>query len=97
VTIDVFEVGSRWRHKRQREIFVFIKNRSQVDGRYVFKLGDIPTSGMRLDPGREFSATCATGWTAEELIREFEPLLSDYRPSALDRVLGGGAVIDDDD
>ena len=87
----MFEEGSRWKHK-QLHILVFIRSRgTDENGHAVFRLGEIPRLGETLpDYGADVSPLKMSIWTAEELIRNFKPVIGKLSVTAIDILLAGG-------
>ena len=93
---ELFGVGYLWRHKEQG-FRIFIRASCEVDGRVVFTIGKIPAPGESpFVRGFDDMIFTKRPWTAEDLFREFTPLLTKLRPSALERLLGAETLDFDD-
>lgn len=83
---DLFDVGSRWKHKEQGfQVFIRAAILDEEKGCIVFRLGNAepashPAYGPTMDP------LTITVWTAEEMIRNFEPLFRHVRPDLMERM-----------
>jgi hypothetical protein len=93
---ELFGIGYLWRHKEQG-FRIFIREVHELDGQTVFLIGKIPAPGESpFVRGFDDLMITKRPWTAEDLLREFKPLLTKLRPSALERLLGA-EMLDLDD
>lgn len=93
-----FDVGALWKHKTLN-VKVFIRSMVKDDeGNILFRLGELNTRHPDFGTGLSsfLNPIKNTIWTAEELIRNFTPLLKPLRPSALERILAGEDLFDED-
>ena len=93
---ELFGIGYLWRHKEQG-FRIFIREAHEIDGRVVFAIGKIPRPGESpYVRGFDDFMLTKRAWSAEDLFREFTPLLTKLRPSALERLLGAETLGLDD-
>jgi len=87
-----FEVGSVWRHKNQG-IRVFVRDVYEDDEQVIFYLGrvlDKKVDPLNVEHADLFEPSFRYhGWPAEELLRDFTPLMKKLRATVWDRLLGG--------
>lgn len=85
----IFEPGYLWVHKLQK-FRIFIREvYENDDGQTVFLVGKIPKEGESyFERGFDDMIITKRSWTAEDLVREFEPLARKLRPSAWERLMG---------